>query len=109
MKLIGLISLTLLSPVIIAEDKQYAAGREKAEVCMVCHGVNGVSSTTTYPNLQGQHQAYMIAALKAYRERRRTGGLALLMQQQVDLLSDQDIEDITYYFSNVPKAKGEGE
>lgn len=31
-----------------------AAGKAKSQVCVGCHGVNGVSIVPTYPNLAGK-------------------------------------------------------
>ena len=80
---------------------QFETGKKKAKVCMTCHGANGIAAINTYPNLQGQHAEYLIEALKAYKEKRRTGGLAMLMQPQADALTDQDMKDIAHYFSKV--------
>ena len=80
---------------------QFETGKKKAEVCMTCHGANGIAAINTYPNLQGQHAEYLIEALKAYKEKRRTGGLAMLMQPQAEALTEQDMKDIAYYFSKV--------
>ncbi|MEC6823051.1 c-type cytochrome [Photobacterium piscicola] len=82
-------------------NTQYSQGKEKAVVCMTCHGVDGISTIDTYPNLQGQKQAYFVAALKAYKLRQRNDGLAILMHAQADVLSEQDMLDIAYYFNRV--------
>ncbi len=82
-------------------DKQFEIGREKAKVCMTCHGVNGISTIDVYPNLRGQNKSYLISSLKDYKARERTSGLAVLMQQQADALSIQDIEDIAHYYSKL--------
>ena len=44
-------------------------------------------------------KGYLISSLKSYKARERSGGLAVLMQQQADALSDQDIEDIAHFYS----------
>ncbi|YCO01885.1 c-type cytochrome [Vibrio sp. VNB-15] len=82
-------------------DEQFEVGKEKAKVCMTCHGVDGISTIDAYPNLRGQNKSYLISSLKDYKARERTSGLAVLMQQQADALSEQDIEDIAHYYSNL--------
>ncbi|PSU36313.1 c-type cytochrome [Photobacterium lutimaris] len=82
-------------------DDRFKIGEQKAKVCMTCHGVNGISSIESYPNLRGQKMAYLITSLKSYQTRERSGGLAVLMQQQADALSEQDISDIAYYYSKL--------
>ncbi|HIF9164157.1 TPA: c-type cytochrome [Photobacterium damselae] len=88
------------SNVVIADidQGQFTVGQQKAAVCMTCHGADGISTIDTYPNLKNQKIQYMVAALKAYQEKQRTGGLAILMHAQADALSEQDMLDISYYF-----------
>ncbi|WP_305419964.1 c-type cytochrome [Photobacterium leiognathi] len=85
----------------ITPEQQFEIGKQKALVCVTCHGVDGISATETYPNLQGQKQQYLIAALKAYKQNQRIDGLAILMQGYAKHLSDQDMRDLAYYFSHV--------
>ncbi|MEZ8658329.1 c-type cytochrome [Vibrio cyclitrophicus] len=83
------------------DDEQFELGKKKAKVCMTCHGADGISTQDPYPNLRGQKVGYLISSLKDYQTRERTSGLAILMQQQVDTLSDQDIRDISYFYSQL--------
>ncbi|OED40622.1 cytochrome C [Chromatiales bacterium (ex Bugula neritina AB1)] len=78
-----------------------AAGRVKAETCLGCHGVAGyVNTYPTYhvPKLGGQHEAYLVAALKAYKEKQRSHET---MHANASALSDDDIADIAAYLSSV--------
>ncbi len=103
--------MTAMSPLIMTlvmfpvsaeiNQEQFELGKQKAKVCMTCHGVDGISTQDPYPNLRGQKMGYLISSLKDYQTRERTSGLAVLMQQQADTLSDQDIRDISYFYSNV--------
>lgn len=76
------------------------AGRQKASVCMSCHGVNGISNTPLVPNLAGQKQAYLIKALKDYRDGRRANGI---MRDMASKLSDRDMADIAAFFADMPR------
>ena len=89
-------------------EPSFEIGKQKAKVCMTCHGEDGISTLDPYPNLRGQKVGYLISSLKDYKSRQRTSGLAILMQQQADALSEQDIKDIAYYFSVLGTQK-EGE
>jgi len=40
-------------------------------VCSKCHGIDGNSSSPAYPKLAGQHKAYLLAQLKAFRDQSR--------------------------------------
>lgn len=95
--------LTLVMFPVSAEinQEQFELGKQKAKVCMTCHGDDGISTQDPYPNLRGQKMGYLISSLKDYQTRERTSGLAVLMQQQADTLSDQDIRDISYFYSNL--------
>ncbi|WP_122032618.1 cytochrome c [Aliivibrio sp. EL58] len=81
------------------ESNQFEIGKQKAKVCMTCHGADGIALIDPYPNLRGQRASYLVSALKDYKSRERTSGLAILMQQQADTLSNQDMKDIAYYYS----------
>ena len=93
--------LFTISAFVYGADEQFKIGQEKAKVCMTCHGADGIAHIDAYPNLRGQNKGYLISSLKSYRARERSGGLAVLMQQQADALSDQDIEDIAHFYSTL--------
>ena len=80
---------------------QYELGKKKAVVCMTCHGSNGISKIPTYPNLRGQHVEYLVASLKAYKNRHRDNGLAKLMHTHADKLTEQDMQDIAVFYNQV--------
>ena len=76
-----------------------AAGEKKAYTCLGCHGVEHyVNTYPTYkvPRVAGQHEAYLVAALQAYRAKTRSHPT---MQANAGNLSDQDIADIAAYFA----------
>jgi len=88
---------TIAGPVWSAGDA--AEGGKKAYTCLGCHGVKHyVNTYPTYhvPKLAGQHEAYLISALKAYRAGQRKHET---MQANAALLSDQDIADIAAFFA----------
>jgi len=76
-----------------------AAGEQKAHTCLGCHGVQHyVNTYPTYhvPLISGQHEAYLVAALQAYRDKTRSHPT---MQANAALLTDQDIADIAAWLS----------
>jgi len=80
------------------------AGAVKAYTCLGCHGVEHyVNSYPTFhvPRIAGQNAEYLIAALKAYRSKERSHQT---MQSNANLLTDQDIEDISAWFAAQGKA-----
>lgn len=78
-----------------------AAGKAKSAVCAACHGAEGKAAIPNYPNLAGQNKAYLISAMKAYKNKQRNGGMSAIMQGQAAALSDQDIENIAEYYSSL--------
>ena len=93
---IGL-ALSVTSPSLAGDA---AAGEKKAYTCLGCHGVlHYVNTYPTYhvPRLGGQHEEYLIAALKAYRDKSRAHRT---MQANANLLTDEDIADIAAYFAS---------
>lgn len=97
----GIFALSFGIPA-VASAGDAAAGKAKAAVCAACHGQNGVSPIPTYPNLAGQHEQYLVAALKAYKAKNRSGGQAAIMQGQAAALSDADIANLAAYFASLP-------
>lgn len=78
------------------------AGQTKAATCAACHGQDGNSLNPEWPSLAGQHEQYIVKALKAYRP----GGSRnnVLMMGQVAALSDQDMADLGAYFAAQTRA-----
>ena len=75
-----------------------AAGKQKSEPCVGCHGTNGKSNNPMYPSLKGQQNMYLIKALKAYRDGKRDDPM---MSTFAKSLSDADIEDLAAYYSGL--------
>jgi cytochrome c553 len=71
------------------------AGKEKAQICMICHKPN--FSSASIPLLAGQKREYLYKQIKDFKEKRRPSSF---MQLNVANLSDQDMHDIADYFSS---------
>lgn len=92
----------LAGPEVLAESKnEAAAGRPKAgEVCLACHGSNGVGITPDYPTLAGQHHDYLVRALTDYKKGGRKNAVMAGMAAN---LTQEDIEALaTYYSTRTP-------
>lgn len=98
-KVILLFAATLLSHSATAGDA--AAGKEKAQICKACHGMNGIAIIPGYPNLAGQNEKYLVNSMKDYRDGKRLGTMAQMMQAQSTGLSDTDIEDLAAYYTQL--------
>lgn len=81
-------------------EQLYAKGQVLSQQCLGCHGEFGIAPVATNPNLAGQNKEYLQYALKAYRDGKRKGGFAFIMQANTSALSDQDIEALAVFFSS---------
>jgi cytochrome c553 len=77
------------------------AGKAKSEPCSICHGADGKAQIPMYPKLAGQNLAYLVSALKSYKNGDRKGAMAGMMTPNVMNLSDQDIEDLASYYHSL--------
>lgn len=78
------------------------AGKAKAAMCMSCHGAQGISAVPTYPNLAGQKEAYLVKALKEYKDGQRSNAT---MKAMAAPLSAADINNIAAYYSSLKPGK----
>ncbi|HEV7123256.1 MAG TPA: cytochrome c [Rhodanobacter sp.] len=80
-------------------DGNAAAGKTKAATCFACHGTDGNAVDPQYPRLAGQYNLYLQQVLHEYKDGQRDNPI---MKGMAATLSDQDIEDISTYFSSLP-------
>jgi cytochrome c553 len=78
------------------------AGQAKSATCGACHGMDGNSLSPEWPNLAGQHAAYIESQLKAFKSGERQNDL---MSPMAMILSDEDMADLSAYFA-AQKARG---
>jgi cytochrome c553 len=87
----------LVSTPIIAAN--LAAGKARAEAtCQTCHGMDGLGTIAGVPNLSGQREDYMIKQLKAFRSSQRQHPQMSIIAQ---MLSDEDIENVSKWYSSI--------
>ena len=70
----------------------------KAGACAGCHGGDGVSANSIFPNLAGQHGAYLIDALKAYQSGARDN---VMMAATAKALSEADMGELAKHFAGM--------
>ncbi len=76
-----------------------ALGKAKVEqICVACHGLDGLGIDATYPILAGQYVDYLEQALKDYRSGARKNGI---MAGFAATLTDEDIENVALYYSTL--------
>jgi cytochrome c553 len=97
---------TLLAVIVCgpsARAADIAAGKEKAELCVGCHGDNGISQTENIPSLAGQPDQFIQWQLVYFRAGTRKNEQ---MQPIVEPLNNDDIRNLGAYFAQLtpPKA-----
>ncbi|MCH1929822.1 cytochrome c4 [Shewanella sp. A25] len=99
---LSVVVAAISSPVIAEGNAE--AGKTKVIVCSACHGMDGNSMIDMYPKLAGQHASYLQKQLHDFRSAAQSGGkdgrMDPIMSGMAMPLSDQDILDISAYFSS---------
>jgi cytochrome c553 len=80
-----------------------AAGKDKAQLCIGCHGDNGISQMENVPSLAGQPDQFIQWQLVFFRAGSRKNEQ---MQPIVEQLTNDDIRNLGAYFASLapPKA-----
>jgi len=73
-------------------------GKAKAELCVACHGAEGVSVDLPGPTIAGQKAMYIVEAIKAYSTGARDNPLMSAAMQDV---SGSDGENLAAHFSGL--------
>jgi len=78
------------------------AGKEKAEMCVACHGEGGISQLENMPSLAGQPDQFIQWQLVFFRAGTRKNDQ---MQPIVEQLNNEDIRNLGAYFATLTPAK----
>ena len=79
-----------------------AAGKEKAELCVGCHGEGGISQTENIPSLAAQPDLFIQWQLVFFRAGARKNEQ---MQPIVEQLNNEDIRNLGAYFASLEPPK----
>ncbi|QJR80989.1 cytochrome c4 [Alteromonas pelagimontana] len=70
--------------------------------CIACHGPNGNGMDLAgFPDISGQHPAYVAAQLKAFRAGDRNNDMNGMMRDIAKKLTDNDIEVLSNYIAGL--------
>jgi cytochrome c553 len=83
-----------------------AAGKAKAELCVGCHGDNGISTTENIPSLAGQQDQFIQWQLVFFRAGTRKNEA---MQPIIAQLNNEDIRNLGAYFASLTPPKSSPE
>lgn len=91
---------------VVAHAADVAAGKQKAEMCVACHGEGGISQIENTPSLAGQGDQFIQWQLVFFRAGTRKNEQ---MRPIVEQLNNDDIRNLGAYFASLtpPKAKAD--
>lgn len=72
------------------------AGKAKSITCAACHGQDGNSVNPVWPSIAGQHPAYIVQQLQAFKNGTRADPLML---GQAMMLSEADMRNVAVYYA----------
>jgi cytochrome c553 len=94
--LIALTAALLACPGAYAADA--AAGKKKAAICKVCHGLDGIAKMPDSPNLAGQKEDYLKKSLAAFQSgERKNEKMAVVVKP----LTEEDIANLAAWYSSI--------
>ena len=88
------------NPKLVAAGRKLFMGGEIAThlpACMACHGATGRGLLPWFPRLAGQHQAYIIAQLQAFKAKTRTNDPHAIMRTVAGKLSTAQMTALAAY------------
>ena len=94
-----------------AKDKELAEQGEKIyrggiiesglPACSGCHSPNGSGIPPHYPRLAGQHAAYTVAQLRAFRTEQRANDAKNVMREIVSRMSEKEMEAVAEFINGL--------
>lgn len=83
-----------------------AAGKAFAErECKGCHGLDGGGAAPAIPHLAAQRERYLLAALTAYKEKKRVHAA---LREIASHMTDADARNLSAYFASLPPIQATG-
>lgn len=92
----ALASIVLVGPAGAAGDIR--AGREKAQQCQTCHGLDGIAKIPLAANLAGQTKEYLLKSLDDFKKGIRKNEMMTIV---IEPLSKEDMADLAAYYSAI--------
>lgn len=109
LSLLFCLSLTISGFTMAQGDAE--AGKAKSATCAACHGSDGNSMIPMNPKLAGQHNKYLVKQLQEFKAAAMSSGKEgrnnAVMNGMAVGLSDQDMLDLSAYFSSQTAKPGE--
>ncbi|AJQ92786.1 c-type cytochrome [Gynuella sunshinyii] len=100
------LSLVLSGAASAAGDIEAGKALSQSATCIACHGPDGIAAIPNYPSLAGQGEAYL---LKQLRDVKSGARVINEMAAIVAPLSDQDLQDLSAFFSSLNGPSGQAD
>ncbi len=103
----GLITYIFLALILINPAySDVKKGKELSDSCAACHGDDGISLNPVWPKLAGQNPKYLASQLHEFKKGPNGNRNNAVMYGIAVNLSDQDIEDLSEYYSSLKSTVG---
>ena len=99
-------ALCVLALALASKAAHAADVKEKAELCVACHGEGGISQIENIPSLAGQPDQFIQWQLVFFRAGTRKNEQ---MQPVVEQLNNEDIRNLSAYFATLTPAKAKAD
>lgn len=101
-----LVSVVMLMGALIAQaaTSPNDSVSEKASLCVACHGQQGNSTNPEWPNIAGQHRAYLLKQLHDFKAGKTRN--SSIMAGIIASLSDEDMSKLATFYSQQKLAEG---
>ena len=76
---------------------EQVAGVEAAQICVTCHGADSAAVRPAPPTLAGQHEDYLVHALRQYKDGTRSGNV---MTAFAATLSEADMKMLAAFYAS---------
>jgi cytochrome c553 len=97
MKTAFVLALVLATTSTLATANNIAEGEKKSVTCAACHGKAGNEPIDpSYPKLAGQHEDFLLRALKDYKSGKRKNAI---MGGQAAALTNTDMANLAAYYA----------
>ena len=74
------------------------AGKKKAAMCAVCHGLNGLAKNAEAPNIAGDNANYLMKQLHAFQSGARKHEQMTIIAKG---LSEEDVANLAAWYSSL--------
>jgi cytochrome c553 len=82
-----------------AQEQPPSEIAERVELCVTCHGTDGIPVNKDSPIIAGQHMFYLLTQLKDFRAERRSSEIMTPIAKD---MSDEEMKALATYFSKQP-------